>query len=65
MLLDFRQAVQGRAVEEGWSTDNAAGLATVLAALLDGLYLHVLVDPELDLRAAAATLRPLFSKEDG
>ncbi|HKI55546.1 MAG TPA: TetR/AcrR family transcriptional regulator [Trueperaceae bacterium] len=65
MLLDFRHAVQAKAAEQGWPAETAAGLATVLAALLDGLYLHVLVDPELDLRAAAAVLSPLFSKEDG
>jgi AcrR family transcriptional regulator len=65
MLHDFRQAVRAKAAEQGWPGDAAAGLATVLAALLDGLYLHVLLDPELDLRAAAAALGPLFSKEDG
>ena len=65
MLHDFRQEVQAKAAEQGWSAEAATGLATMLAALLDGLYLHVLLDPELDLSAAAAALRPLFPKEDG
>jgi AcrR family transcriptional regulator len=65
MLLDFRQAVQAKATEQGWPSDTAAGLATLLAALLDGLYLHVLLDPQLDLGAAAVALRPLFPEEDG
>ena len=65
MLHDFRQAVQAKAAEQGWPAETAAGLAIMLAALLDGLYLHVLLDPELDLGAAAAALRPLFPKEHG
>ena len=65
LLHDFRRAVQAKAAEQGWPTETAAGFAIMLAALLDGLYLHVLLDPELDLHAAAAALRPLFTREDG
>lgn len=65
MLQDFRRAVQAKATEQGWPPETATGLATVLAALLDGLYLHMLLDSDLDLRAAAAALRPLFAEEDG
>jgi len=65
MLHDFRRAVQAKATGQGWPDETAAGFATMLAALLDGLYLHVLLDPDLDLHAAAAALRPLFTREDG
>lgn len=64
LLQEFRQALRVRAMAHGRSPAEAEGLATVLAALLDGLYLHILLDPDLDLRAAAAALQPLFPEED-
>ena len=64
MLQQFRQLVRERAAEGGLPLEQASGLATVVAALLDGLYLHTLLDPELDLHAAAAVLEPLFPEED-
>lgn len=64
MLRDFRAGVAAMAVDEGLSERHAKGLATILAALLDGLYLHALLDRELDLGAAAAALAPLFHRED-
>lgn len=65
MLQDFRHVVEAAAEAQGWKPAEAAGLAIVLAALLDGLYLHVLLEPELDLEAAAQALRPLFPEEEG
>lgn len=38
----------------------AAGTATVIAALLDGLLLHLILDPELDLQGAAEAVRTLL-----
>ena len=64
MLGAFRRAVRERAEAQGFAPERAAGVATVLAALLDGLYLHILLDPELDLQAATRALRPLFLQED-
>lgn len=64
MLQEFRQVFRARAIERGLPPAEAGGLATVVAALLDGLYLHVLLDPDLDLSAAAAALRPLFPEEN-
>ena len=39
---------------------DAAGTATILAALLDGLLLYRLTDPQLDLEASEAALRGLL-----
>ncbi|RFS82215.1 TetR/AcrR family transcriptional regulator [Actinomadura spongiicola] len=39
---------------------SPAGTATMVAALLDGLMLHVLLDPELDLSETADTIRSLL-----
>lgn len=64
MLREFRSGVADKAAEQGLSEDAARGLATVLAAVLDGLYLHALLDDELDLRAASAALLALFPQED-
>lgn len=64
LLRDFRQAVEARLRTAGRAPREARGLAVLLAALLDGLYLHVLLDPELDLSAAADALRPLLPEED-
>ena len=38
----------------------AAAIATVLAAVGDGLLLHALLDPELDIAGAIAALRALL-----
>jgi len=64
MLSEFRDAVEARALAEGRVREEARGLAVMLTALLDGLYLHALLDPDLDLRAAAVALRPLWPEED-
>ncbi|WP_168221117.1 TetR/AcrR family transcriptional regulator [Actinomadura sp. WMMA1423] len=39
---------------------SASGTATVVAALLDGLLLHLVLDPELDLTDAAEAVRTLL-----
>ena len=64
MLGEFRQVVRQRAEAQGFAPERAAGVATLLAALLDGLYLHILLDPELDLQAATRALQPLLHQED-
>ncbi len=64
LLREFRRAVEARLRTAGRPAQEARGLAVVLAALLDGLYLHVLLDPDIDLSAAAEALRPLLPEED-
>lgn len=64
LLREFRRAVEARLRTAGRPAQEARGLAVVLAALLDGLYLHVLLDPDIDLTAAAEALRPLLPEED-
>jgi AcrR family transcriptional regulator len=66
MLHDYR-----RLMIDAVSADQARGavfdgappeaLATLLAAVGDGLLLHVLLDPELDIRAAVEALRALLA----
>lgn len=59
LLADGRQQIQDRLVEArrrgevGAAVDVAAG-ATMLLALLDGLGIHRLIDPQLDVAAVAA-----------
>ena len=63
MLAEFRQQIAGRIAAGQWrgelSSDlDAVGTATVLGALLDGLGLHVLIDPSIDIeRTAVAAAR--------
>lgn len=64
MLRDFRAGVADIAMAQGMDVNSARGAAIVLAAALDGLYLHAMLDPDLDLGAAAAALEPLFRRED-
>lgn len=64
LLREFRDAVEARLRAAGRPAQEARGLAVLLAALLDGLYLHVLLDPDIDLTAAAEALRPLLPEED-
>jgi AcrR family transcriptional regulator len=63
MLREFRELVAARAMAQGLPPPRATGLAAVVAAVLDGLYLHALLDAELDVPAAAHVLEPLLSKE--
>lgn len=39
---------------------SSAGTATVVAALLDGLLLHLVLDPHLDIQATASAVRTLL-----
>lgn len=64
MLREFRTAIGEQAAHQGFAADRARGLATVVGALLDGLYLHLLLDPGLDVSAATAALEPLWRKEE-
>jgi AcrR family transcriptional regulator len=50
--------------ERGVAFDGApaAAIATLLGAVGDGLLLHALLDPELDIAAALAALRALVAK---
>lgn len=50
-------AERGRRDGGGAAGPPAAGTATVIAALLDGLLLHLILDPELDLSDAAEAVR--------
>ena len=65
MLAEFRQQVAARIAAGQWREELGAdldpvGTATVLGALLDGLGLHVLIDPSIDIeRTAAAAARML------
>ena len=52
-----------KADDEAFATFDARGLATVLLALLDGLLLHRIVDPDLDLRPASRAIRRLLAGE--
>lgn len=57
-LRSFRNAlVQIAGPKE---TASSVGQATLIAALLDGLLLHLLVDPTTDIRGAAKALKRLL-----
>jgi AcrR family transcriptional regulator len=58
MLAEFRQQLAGRIASGQWQGEISAdldpvGAATVLGALLDGLGLHVLIDPSIDIERTA------------
>lgn len=65
MLAEFRQQIAARIAAGQWRGELSAdldpvGTATVLGALLDGLGLHVLIDPSIDIeRTAVAAARVL------
>ena len=71
MLAEFRQQISGRIASGQWRgelvTDiDPVGTAIVLGALLDGLGLHVLLDPSIDIeRTAAAAARVLGQPASG
>jgi hypothetical protein len=63
MLAEFREQIAGRIAAGQRRGELSAdldpvGTATVLGAMLDGLGLHVLIDPSIDIErtAAAASL---------
>jgi AcrR family transcriptional regulator len=53
-LREFRSAL--RVLGERTGADNSTGQAILVAALLDGLFLHALVDPTTDIAAASSAL---------
>ncbi len=66
VLAEFRERVANRIVtgqERGELSPrlDPVGAATLIGALLDGLGLHVLIDPSIDLERTAATLEALLS----
>ena len=65
LMRHYRAVIQGlaRADQERDAVSNrppAAGLATLVGAVGDGLLLHALLDPELDIRQAIDSLRALL-----
>jgi AcrR family transcriptional regulator len=66
MLAEFRQQIAGRIASGQWrgelSADlDAVGTATVLGALLDGLGLHVLIDPSINIERTAVAAAQLVA----
>ncbi|MEP7082743.1 MAG: helix-turn-helix domain-containing protein [Chloroflexota bacterium] len=65
MLAEFRQQIAARIASGQWRGELGAdldpvGAATVLGALLDGLGLHVLIDPSIDIERTAAAASRMF-----
>lgn len=65
MLAEFRQQLAARIASGQWRGELGAdldpvGSATVLGALLDGLGLHVLIDPSIDIERTAAAAAAMF-----
>jgi AcrR family transcriptional regulator len=65
VLRDFRASVTDLVIrdqERGAVPAEASstGTATLVAALLDGLLLHLILDPHLDVEAAASAVRTLL-----
>lgn len=65
MLAEFRQQIAARIASGQWRGELEAdldpvGTATVLGALLDGLGLHVLIDPSIDIERTAAAAAAMF-----
>ncbi len=58
LMTDVVRADQQRGV--AYTGASAEGIATVLAAVGDGLLLHVLLDPEFDFRAGLETLHAIL-----
>ncbi len=57
-LREFRSALRRIATES--ATPHGAGRAILVAALIDGLLLHALVDPSTDLKVASEAALSLF-----
>ncbi len=57
-LKEFRSALT--MLGERSNAENATGRAILVAALLDGLFLHALVDPTTDIAAASSALSLLL-----
>jgi len=58
-LSAFRRLIEDIAHANGLPDSKVSGLATLLAALLDGIMLHFLLDPTTDIEDAAETFKDL------
>ncbi len=63
MLAEGRALLAKRLEHEGLDRDRAEGDAVIVFALLDGLLLHRIIDPDIRVDAVPKALAPLFSKE--
>lgn len=63
MLRELRAALAEALRAQGAEPAEAEGVAQALAALLDGLLFHRLIDPALDLTPTADAVRRLLGKE--
>jgi len=62
MLRELRGALADAVRRLGPPDADADGVAQVLAALLDGLLFHRLIDPSLDLGRSVEALRPILRR---
>lgn len=62
MLRELRAALADAVRRAGPPDADAEGVAQVLAALLDGLLFHRLIDPSLDLGRSVEALRPILRR---
>ncbi len=63
MLAEARVALAGRLEQAGHSRSHAEGAAATVLALLDGLLLHRIIDPDVRFDAVPGALATLFRKE--
>lgn len=63
MLAEGRAALTDRLMHDGFDRTRAEGAATIVFALLDGLLLHRIIDPDLRFDVVPKALSPLFRKE--
>jgi len=63
MVLEGRAVLAERLEREGLAPARARGAATLAFALLDGLMVHLMLDPSLPVGDVMAVLEPVFRKE--
>lgn len=63
MLTEGRAQLAERLGREGFDRDRAEGAAVLVFALLDGLLLHRIIDPDLHVAAVAKALAPLWREK--
>lgn len=63
-LRQARLAVAERERAHGVPAQRAMGRAALILALLDGVLIHRLIDPAIDLDQIATALEPLLAKEE-
>lgn len=59
-LSALREQIEGIVIESGVSRAKSKGLSTALAALLDGILIHFLLDPKTDIQGAAKSISDLL-----